>query len=272
MNLIKQEINPWVEVIARVGFAAKGLLYIIMGYLSFEIVIGIGGQTAGMKEVLTTIHQQSGPFGDIILILLAAGLAGHAYWRFIQSVFNADNKKIDFKNLLDRVGYFTSVILYGGLAYFSLKIMGGSGGSGSSTEGITALVLSKPFGRWLIIIAGLAIGGSGLFQIYFGTFSKFEFKYKLGEMSNFEEKLTRYISMVGLTARGIVFILISIFLIQAAIEYNPQKAAGIGKALSKALYEPYGHWLLGAAAVGLAAYGGYCIILAKFRKIPINQP
>ncbi len=89
-------------------------------------------------------------------------------------------------------------------------------------------------------------------------------------MSNFEEKLTRYISMAGLTARGIVFVLISIFLIQAAIEYNPQKAVGIGEALSKALYEPYGHWLLGAAAVGLAAYGGYCIILAKFRKIPIN--
>ncbi len=88
-------------------------------------------------------------------------------------------------------------------------------------------------------------------------------------MNNFEEKLTRYISIVGLSARGIFFTLMSIFLIQAAIEFNPSKAGGISKVLADALYEPYGHWLLGTAAIGLIAYGGYCIILAKFRKIPI---
>ena len=256
---------------ARIGFAAKGLIYIIIGYLAFKIVIGIGGQTAGMKDVLKTIAKQSQPFGNIILSIIALGLIAHAYWRLMQSVFNADNKDINFKNTIDRIGYFTSVIIYGGLSFFAFKIIFGSNSSGGSPEGLTGSVLSQSFGIYLIILVGLSIGGSGLYQIYFGISSKFEFKFNLKEMNNLEEKLTRYICIIGLTARGIVFVLLGIFLIQAGLEYNPHKAAGINKTLQKALYQPYGHWLLGAAAIGLAAYGGYCIILAKYRKIPIYK-
>ncbi len=219
LDKTRHEVNTWLEVIARIGFAAKGILYFIVGFLAFKIVLGMGGKTAGLKDVLKTIDNQAYPFGDILLAVIALGLIAHAYWRFMQSVFNADNKKIDFKNMIDRLGYFTSVILYAGLAYYSFKIIFGLG-EGSSMQTLIGTVLSKPFGRWLIIIAGLSTGGSGLYQVYFGLFSKFEFKYNLKEMNYFEEKLTRYISVVGLIARGIVFVLISIFLIQAAVQKN----------------------------------------------------
>ncbi|MEO8399163.1 MAG: hypothetical protein ABI550_05020 [Ignavibacteriaceae bacterium] len=47
------KINPWLEVTARIGYAAKGFLYLIMGILAFQIVVGIGGKTVGLKEVVT---------------------------------------------------------------------------------------------------------------------------------------------------------------------------------------------------------------------------
>ncbi len=174
----KHEVNPWLEAVARIGFVAKGLIYIIIGFLAFKIVIGMGGETAGLKEVLKTIDKQAHPFGDLLLAMIALGLIAHAYWRFMQSVFNADNKKADFKNIIDRIGYFTSVILYGVLAYYSFRIIFGLG-TGGTAQTLTGSVLSKPFGKWLIIIAGLSTGGSGLYQVYFGLFSKFEFKYNL---------------------------------------------------------------------------------------------
>ncbi len=265
------KVNYWLELTARIGFAAKGILYIVIGVLAFQVVIGLGGETAGMKDVLKTIHKQAGVFGDAVLFIIALGLTAHSFWRLMQSLFNADNKEIDFKNIIDRIGYFTSVIVYGGLAFLSFKIVIGLGGGGSSPQAMTASVLNKPLGRWLIILTGLAIGGSGLFQIYFGISRKFEFKYDLQNMNDFEIKLARYVSLIGLAARGIVFVLLSVFLIQAGLEFNPDKAGGMDKALEKALNQPYGHWLLGIAAVGLAAYGGYCILLGKFRKIPINK-
>jgi hypothetical protein len=270
LDFIKgRKVSPWLKTTARIGFAAKSLLYIIIGYLAFKLVLGIGGKTAGMKDVLLTIHEQTQPFGDIILACVAAGLVAHTLWRFMQSIFNADNYKNTFVNIINRIGFFTSVVFYGALAFYAAKIIFAFGSS-SSTQSMIGLVLTKPFGRWLIGFAGFCIGVSGIYQVYFGTFSKFEFKFELNKMNSFEEKLCRYVSIIGLTARGIVFLLMSILLIQAAWDYDPQKAGGMGKALLQALYEPYGHWLLGVASAGLVAYGGYCIILAKYRKIPLN--
>ncbi|MEO8399164.1 MAG: DUF1206 domain-containing protein, partial [Ignavibacteriaceae bacterium] len=119
--------------------------------------------------MVTEIVNQAKPFGYILAGCAAIGLIAHCFWRLMQSIFNADKNDINFQNVLDRIGFFTSVLAYGGVAFFSIKLIIGLGRSSTSPEEMTSEVMFKPLGRWIVGIVGAAIGGSGLYQIYFGA-------------------------------------------------------------------------------------------------------
>src|SRR5690606_12620929 len=68
--------RPWVEKLARAGYAAKGVLYVTIGSLALMLAVGEGGQTAGSRDALAMLGQQ--PFGQILLFVMAVGLAGYA--------------------------------------------------------------------------------------------------------------------------------------------------------------------------------------------------
>jgi hypothetical protein len=89
-------------------------------------------------------------------------------------------------------------------------------------------------------------------------------------MSATERKWTKRSGQAGLAARGVVFCIIGVFLIQAALSANPEEARGLGGALDTLAAQPYGPYLLGAVALGLVGYGVYCAVNARYRRIPAN--
>jgi hypothetical protein len=263
---MQQNTSLWVDRLARFGYAAKGIVYSLIGLLAVQTVIGAGGQTTDAQGALKTISRQ--PLGQFLLLLIGIGLIGYVVWRFVQAIQDPEHHGSDGKGIAQRLGYGISGIIYAGLAWTALQLAfgGSSGGNSNSTQDWTARLLSQPFGRWLVGLLGAFIIGLGIYQLYKAYTAKFRNKLKLREMSHEEETWAMRTGRCGLAARGIVFGLIGIFLIQAARQYDPNQAIGLDGALQTLAQQPYGPWLLGIVALGLVAYGIYMIVQARYRR------
>ena len=259
--------NPWVERLARFGYAARGVVYALIGLLAIQAAFGGRGaieQQATPEGALQRIAEQS----RLLLVLVAIGLAGYALWRFVQASLDTENKGSDAKGLVKRGAMVASGIAYTGLALLAARMVSGdsSGGGGGSQETAAGL-MDKPFGRWLVVLAGIAVIVSALYQIYEAYTKKFRKRLKLEEMNADEERLATHTGQVGLAARGIAFLVSGWFLVQAGLRYDPNEARGLGGALETLASQPYGPWLLGLVALGLIAYGAYSFLQARYRKI-----
>lgn len=258
--------NPWIERLARLGFAAKGIVYALVGLLAAQAAFGAGGQKTDTQGVLQTIVNQ--PFGKLLLSVVAIGLFGYALWRVVEGVTDPDRKGSDAKGLLQRGSYIVNGLVYAGLALTAVRIiLGSGGGSSNASRDWTARLLSQPFGQWLVGTIGALIIGIGIYQFYDAYKAKFRQKLKLNEMSSTERTWIVRTGRFGLAARGVVFAVIGFFFIQAARQSNPNQAVGLGGALTSLEQQPYGSWVLGIVAIGLIAYGLYYIVQARYRHI-----
>jgi hypothetical protein len=258
--------NPWVERLARLGFAAKGIVYMTVGALATQAALGSGGATTDTQGAIATIGQQ--PFGRVLLAVLALGLLGHALWRFVEAAVDPGHAGGDAKGIGKRIGYAVLGVAYIGLSLTAARLISGSGGTGgNATQDWTARLMAQPFGRWLVGLLGLLVIGIGLYQLYQSYSAKFQEKLQLGQMSQTERHWAIRSGRFGLAARGVVFGIVGGFLVQAALQYNPDKAQGLGGALQTLAQQPFGPWLLGIVAIGLIAYGVYMLISARYRRI-----
>ena len=259
--------DGWYEALARIGLVAKGVSYGLVGVLAIGVATGVGGKATSRNGALKDLAGSG--LGSVVLVLLAAGFACYALWRFVQAatVSEDDEKKLWGK----RVAYAGRGLIYASLAFSALKILAGAGG-GQSQNGkahkTTAVVLSWPGGTWLVGIAGAVIIGVGAWNAYRGLTRKFEDKWTHG-MSATAKTWAGRAGVVGHLARALVFALIGIFAIKAAADYNPQDAVGLDGALQKLAHQSYGPYLLGLTAAGLVAYAIYCFADARYRDVSV---
>jgi hypothetical protein len=261
--------SPWMERIARFGYATKGVVYIVVGALATLAAFGLGGEKTDVRGALQEIETR--PFGKIALATVAFGLIGYVLWRWVQAVADADHKGTKLKGILLRVGYFFSGAVYAGLAYTAAKILFDvdepDTSSSDTQENWIARVMAMPFGRTLIILAGGFVIGFGLYQIYKGLKAKFRKRLKLGKMEETKETWATWSGRIGYSARGVVFCIIGFFAVQAALHFNPEEAQGLDEVFQTLAENYYGAWALGVVAVGLIAYGFYMLVEARYRRI-----
>lgn len=251
-------------LLARSGYAARGVVYLIVGGLAVLAALGQGGRTTDARGALTTLLTQ--PFGQILLAIVALGLVGYALWRVVQAITDTDHHGTDGKGLAIRSGLLVSAVTHALLAVSALSLIfgWGSGGGDNGARNWTAWLLQQPFGRWLVGLIGLAIIGAGIAHMIKGYRAKFE-KYFQMDAATLDKASP--VCRFGLIARGIVFVIIGGFLIVAAVEFNSAEARGLQGALQALQQQPYGWILLGIVALGLVAFGVYSLIEAWYRRI-----
>jgi hypothetical protein len=264
--------RPWIERLARFGYAAKGVVYVLVGSLAALGALGVGGSgPTDSRGALTHIVRR--PFGSLMLCVIAAGLLGYALWRVVQGLRDTEEKGNKLKGLSIRFGYACIGVVYAGLSYSAVRLVLGEGAGKSSDEsarGWTEMVMMFPKGRWLIALAGLCVIGFGGWQCVKAFTAKFREKWKRHEMSEHARTLATRAGQVGLVARGVVFGIIGLFLIQAAWRARAEEARGLGGALRALEQQPYGPYVLGAVALGLVAYGLYMFVEARYRRMIIE--
>ncbi|GAA3998359.1 DUF1206 domain-containing protein [Hymenobacter fastidiosus] len=256
-----------IRLLARFGFAAKGVVYLTMGILALLAATGTqGGKTTDKQQAVQAI--QDLPLGRFLLGLIAFGLAGYVIWRFTQALRDTESKGSGAKGLAKRLGYAGSGLVYVALAFYAGKAawqntaVAGSGGGGDAKQSAVATLLAQPFGQWLVAGIGLVIIGTGLYQIWHAYSGKFAEHVNASSLTAQQQQLVFRTGQVGYTARGIVMALVGYFFVQAARSSNARQVSDTEGAFD--LLSAMGPAVLGIVAVGLMAYGLYMLVQAKY--------
>lgn len=256
--------NP-IELLARLGYGARGVVYGLVGGLALLAAIGSGGQTGGSRSALQTLLFQ--PFGKLWLVLIGLGLLGFCLWRVIEALTDADHLGTGPKGWAVRAARLIGGGIYAGLALSALSLVMGRGSGGSDDQAAqdwTAWLLGQPFGQWLVGLIGIAVAGTGF---------SFAWKAWRGDVTQHlalpPDKREWIVSLgrAGFAARGVVFVLIGGFLILAASHSSSSEVHGLGGALKSLQQQPYGWALLALTAAGLFAFGLFGLVQAYYRHI-----
>lgn len=278
MGTLEQELRGsaasgrgWYAVLARTGLVAKGFSYCLVGALAVKLAVGAGGEATSRQGALQTLAHHG--FGRVVLAALVAGFAAYALWRFVQAYAEKPAQEDSAaKAWGKRAGYAGRGVVYAGLTYSTLRLLFGGRGQSQDAKAhhSTAVVLSWPGGTWLVGAAGLALLGAALWNLYRGVSRKFEDRWRVSGLSPALRTWGSRAGLVGHVARSVVFGLIGVFVIKAAVDYSPQDAIGLDGALEKLARGPYGPWLLGLTAAGLVGYGVFCFFDARLRDVSVQ--
>ena len=250
---------PSLEMFTRIGFAARGLMYLIIGYLALRF-----GQTESGEGALATLAQGS---GKLLLGIMALGFAAYGVWRLSEALADTEGHGSDAKGSAARIGGGISGIIHLGLAIVAANLASGGGGSGggggqSGAEQGAATALALPGGPLLLLVAGAVLIGTGLWQLVKAVKADF-LRHLDGRVGS--EAWVKWLGRAGYAARGIVFVIIGWSLLQAGLSDSAAPAGGMEQALAS-----LSGTLLTAVALGLLPFGLFSFVEARYRRI--NDP
>jgi hypothetical protein len=257
--------NGWIKKVAIIGLISKGIVYVTLGVLAFMAAFELADQSnndASRDGVFQVIKDFPG--GAWLLILLAAGLVCYSIWRFIQTFTNSG---IEQKKFSKRLRYFFSGLAYLSVAFTAFQLASqNTKSNGDSNQYMAAELMSKPFGEWLLGIAAVIIAAVGIYQIYYGLSEKYRKHVQNLNIQSEGSTLLLRAGKIGYVARGVVWLVISFLLIQAALHSNSSEAGGTSKAFQFVESSTYGSYLLGGLGLGLVAYGIFNFIRARYER------
>ncbi|MEL6161843.1 MAG: DUF1206 domain-containing protein [Cyanobacteria bacterium J06627_32] len=263
--------SDWIEYYARFGYAAKGVLYGGIGFLALLEAMNVsGGKTTSSTGVLKTIASQ--PYGQILLAVITVSLTGYVVWRFIQAIVDPEHDGHGAKDVARRVGYAWSGLVYAGIAFSAAGILmsstSSSGSNGGKTEQDWALmVMQQPFGRWIVGAGGVLFFGLGCYYFYRAIRAKFRKRMKLHEMSSVEQNWATLVGRTGITARGVVYVVIGISVARAALAFDPSAIKTTEDVLAIFNQNPADEIFLSILGIGFIAYGIHMGFQARYRRI-----
>jgi hypothetical protein len=262
-----RDVAPWVERLARVGYAAKALLYITIGILAAQAAFGPGGRTTDTQGALRVVHDIT--FGRIVLLVISAGLLGYAVWRVVEAILDPDGRGSNLKGLALRVGFAIRGLFHGalGVAAFRAALGQRGGGSNAQARELTASAFRVPAGELLIYAGAAFVAGYGVYQLYRSYASKLGKQLDLGGLSGEMRPWVVRVSRFGIAARGVIFCLIGFFLARAAERHDAGEVGGIRESLN--MLADMGRWPLAVVALGVVAYGIYELVNARYRRIRV---
>lgn len=254
------------ELLARLGYAARGVVSLLVGLLALLAALGQGGgDTTGSKGALRTLFSQ--PLGLGLLGAMALGLFGFAIWRWLQSVLDADGLGRSWRAIGKRAGQFISGVAYASLGVFAIGLIIGSASGSAEDQAArdwTRWLMTQPFGRWLVGAVGLGFAAAALGMAGKAWSGSFMQRLSCGpDAAPWVIRLGR----AGFAARAVVFLIIGGFLMLAAYQSDPSEARGLGGALLALQEQPFGWALFGLVALGFAAFGVFEFAEARYRRI-----
>lgn len=260
--------SHWIAVLARAGYSARGVVYCLLGGLTCLAAFQATGRPDTKGAVRTLLDQ---PFGYVLVGLLVVGLAGYVFWRIVQAAFDPDRHGFGPKGLCIRGALLVSAFSYGTLALYAASLLGAlrsqGDGSGMGSEIIDRL---NGFFSFQVVPVALAIIFAGMavahwWKAFAGTYARY-FKADEATMS-----IIRSVSIVGLTARGVIFATLSWLLVLRFLNLHAngggEEKPGLKEALAYMEQLPQGQWILAGIGLGLISFALYSLAEARWRRI-----
>lgn len=241
-----------IEMATRMGFAARGLMYLLIGYLAVRL-----GRTEGQTGAMEYLDSAG---GRVVLFVMGVGFFAYAAWRIGEAAIDSEGQGTGAGGIVQRLGSMVSGVIHIGLSYVAFRLASGlkAGGGDMAEDGAsTALVL--PFGEAWVMVAAAVLLGTGAYQLVKAV--------KLGFLKHIDPAVANkpwvaWVGRLGYLARGTVFIVMAWFLWNASRRSDAQAAGGLDQALDAM---PGSLQLLVAA--GLAMFGVFSMVEARYRRI-----
>jgi succinate dehydrogenase/fumarate reductase cytochrome b subunit len=253
-----EKASVW-EWLARVGYGARGVVYISAGLFSLLAAVELRRSTEGAGGSLETLA--SWPFGKIWIAALGAGLWAFVTWRFAQAVLDADRLGSSPKAIVSRLGQALSGLVYAFMGLSAFELLDGLENDGRPTA---TDLLNAPFGPQLMLAAALVVLACAVangVRAFIDDFGK-----GLGCSATFRRRAER-LARAGYLARGAAMALVGLFLLRGALNENAAEIRDLGGALQTLEAQPFGSWMLAAVAAGLVAFGLFGLVEARHRRI-----
>jgi len=255
--------SPVAQFLARMGLTARGIIYILIGWVAVLVALGLSSQDADQRGALELLAGK--PYGLVSLWLLGVGFAAYALWRLSEAAFGVTGEP---PGAGPRLKSLARAVLYAGFAYLTFSVISGTRHSQSrQQQDMTATAMGNTVGRWLVGIVGLAVVIIGLVVVSEGVRRKFMKYLRTWQMSPRTRRVIELLGMIGTIARGLVFTLAGVLVISAAVTHKASQSGGIDKALLTLRNQPLGEFLMLLAALGLAVFGIYGLCEARWRKV-----
>lgn len=256
-----------VELAARVGYGARGFVYLSVGVLTLLAAANLAGDAVGPTGAIAWLAQQ--PLGRVWLFLLGLGLLAFVQWRMLQAVFDADHEGRTWDGISTRASQFFSGLGYAFLAFSAFSLLVHTPVDPEATE-IAAShenasrLLNLPAGDWLLTGVGLCILGIGIANIVRAW--REDFTAFLACSENLCRRVAP-LARAGYMARGFAYLPLAILVVLAGWHAEPSDVTSFGAALETVERQPAGPWILSLAALGFIAFGAFSFIEGRFRRI-----
>ena len=256
------------EHLARVGLIAYGVVHLLVAWLAIQLAwFGGGGESADQSGAMATLAES--PVGKPLLWIVAVGLIALAVWQAAEvlrwrSGWTASGKQRT-KALRKSGNALVKAAIYVTLAVLAIRYATGNGQSSSSSQQeTTAGVFGWPGGQFLVGAAGLILVGVGAWHVRKGLNKHFLKQIDTTGCSPSAVRLVTRLGRIGFPGKGVALAGVGVLLIWAAVTYDPSKAQGLDGALHGVLELPFGRVLLTLVAVGIAAFGAFCFVRARY--------
>jgi Domain of Unknown Function (DUF1206) len=250
--------NPFFNALARVGFLARGAIYVAVGFLAARAAFWSAGRPAGLRGAMNALLL--GPYGPWVLGGVAAGLLAFAAWRLAQAVY--------FHGFFRRASALFGAVASAALGTTAIRLLlhlrGGS--SAATMRALTRRLIVYPSGRYLLVATGALTIVVALVESFLAVSGRFRHHIKLSEMSPGLRLWAARIARLGLLAHGVVLGVIGTFLMRSGLESDSSEVKELGGALSTLSRPPFAPLVMGSVAIGLMAYGLYLWILSGYRR------
>jgi hypothetical protein len=255
--------SPAAHFVARAGLTARGVIYILVGWVAVLVALGHSSREADQQGALHLLAGKS--YGLVSLWLLGLGFAGYALWRLSEAAFGVTG---DRPGAGPRLKSLARAVIYAGLSYLTFTVISGTDRSQSARQqDMTATAMQHPAGRVLVGVAGLVIVACGITLVVEGARKKFMKYLQTAQMSARVRHVAKLLGVTGTIARGLVFALAGVLVIDAAVAHKASESGGIDKALLTLRDQPFGEFLMMLAALGLIIFGVYGLCEARWRKV-----
>lgn len=253
--------SEWLDRGVRLGLVVYGIVHLLIAFAAVQIAFGDRSEQASQQGALSQLSQS--PLGDVGLVLVAIGLAAMMIWQLVEAAVghrDSDGGKRVFK----RVASLAKAVVYGVLAYSAARMaFDAGGGGGSSTDSMTAELMSAPAGQLLVGLVGAGIVASGGYIAYKGWSEKFTKRLDAEATSGDRRKPIVTLGKIGYIGKGAALAAVGALFVVAAVQHDAKESGGLDVALQELLTQPFGPALVIAVALGLACFGLYCFAWAR---------
>lgn len=256
----RQDAGDWLDHAVRIGLVSYALVHLIIAWLALRLAFGDSGGSASGQGALDQLAQTTA--GRILLYVVAAGFFALVVWQLVEAGWG-HREKDGRGRVTGRLGSLCKVLLYGALGFTAARTAIGSSSGSSSTDGLTAKLMSLPAGPVIVSAVGVVILVVAGIIAFRGLSEMFlEDVHREGQTG--KDGVTYVLlGKVGHLAKAAAIALVGALFLYAAVTHDPHKSGGLDQALHKLLQEPFGAPLLVVVALGFAAYGLFCLAWAR---------